>query len=156
MAPEVAYVQCPDCGSAAVHTDEGLVPVEAPVVAEIEGRSVPPGSNDSGSEPSTPWAAERPPEERDEPASGPLRELVLRRDGGRCRVPGCASRLEVQVHHIRWLRHGGRTHAGNLISVCAVHHAIIHEGGLIVHGMAPHGVQFLTRVWQPRAIESSA
>ncbi|MEW6747871.1 MAG: HNH endonuclease signature motif containing protein [Planctomycetota bacterium] len=41
-----------------------------------------------------------------------LRELVLARDGFRCRC--CGYQVSLMGHHIEWLSDGGRTEAGNL------------------------------------------
>ncbi|MEW6744537.1 MAG: HNH endonuclease [Planctomycetota bacterium] len=45
-----------------------------------------------------------------------LRELVLARDGFRCRC--CGSRVNLMAHHIEWLSAGGRTEAGNHVTLC--------------------------------------
>ena len=45
--------------------------------------------------------------------------FVLRRDQGRCRVPGCRSARGLEVHHIHHRAHGGRHDAANLITLCS-------------------------------------
>jgi hypothetical protein len=51
------------------------------------------------------------------------------RDKGRCRVPGCRSRL-VQLHHlIHWVD-GGPTDLANMVSLCPRHHRNVHSGRL--------------------------
>ncbi|MEW6745268.1 MAG: HNH endonuclease signature motif containing protein [Planctomycetota bacterium] len=72
-----------------------------------------------------------------------LRELVLARDGFRCRCCGC--RVNLMAHHIEWLSSGGKTEAGNLLSLCAHCHALVHEGLLVIVGQAPDHVRFLDR-----------
>jgi len=56
------------------------------------------------------------------------RQAVVRRDG-RCRWPGCARRLRLQVHHLRPRSWGGTDDISNLAAVCPYHHAL-----LIPHG----------------------
>jgi hypothetical protein len=54
------------------------------------------------------------------------------RDKGRCRVPGCRSRL-AQLHHlVHWID-GGHTDLDNLVSVCPRHHRTVHSGRLRIH-----------------------
>ncbi|MEW6747779.1 MAG: HNH endonuclease signature motif containing protein [Planctomycetota bacterium] len=72
-----------------------------------------------------------------------LRDLVLARDGYRCRCCGC--RLDLMIHHIEWLSLGGRTEPGNLVVLCARCHGRVHALLLIVEGKAPHEVRFLDR-----------
>jgi hypothetical protein len=67
---------------------------------------------------------------------GPIR----RRDGGRCRVPGC-SRAAGHVHHRRLRGQGGGDEPENLISVCPPHHLRgLHRGFVRVVGSAPDGL----------------
>lgn len=57
-----------------------------------------------------------------------LRRAVLTRDGG-CRWPGCNRRRYVDVHHVVFVSHGGRTRLTNLATLCRAHHRLVHEGG---------------------------
>jgi hypothetical protein len=52
------------------------------------------------------------------------------RDRG-CRFPGCGCRF-IHAHHIRHWADGGPTRLSNLISLCAQHHRLMHEGGFTV------------------------
>jgi hypothetical protein len=52
------------------------------------------------------------------------------RDRG-CRFPGCGSRF-VHAHHIQHWADGGPTRLSNLVSLCAQHHRLLHEGGFSV------------------------
>lgn len=70
------------------------------------------------------------------------RRRVMRRDHGRCRVPGCRLTSWVDVHHIQLRSEGGDHEESNLIVTCEAHHTAIHEGRLIVEGRAPE-VDFL-------------
>lgn len=58
-----------------------------------------------------------------------LRDVVLQRDGGRCQVTGCPSRLELHVHHRQAVSLGGRHAPENLVTLCEFHHAIEPEPG---------------------------
>lgn len=65
------------------------------------------------------------------------REIVRKRDHGRCRIPGCTERA-VHLHHIvyrskskrlRWL-------PANLVSLCQSHHQLEHSGDITISGNA--------------------
>ncbi|HLD09501.1 MAG TPA: HNH endonuclease signature motif containing protein [Methylophilaceae bacterium] len=58
-----------------------------------------------------------------------LREVVLKRDNGRCQVTGCPSRLELHIHHIKSVSGGGTHSPDNLVSLCDFHHALEPEKG---------------------------
>ena len=64
------------------------------------------------------------------------RKRVLARDKHRCRVPGCRSAQNLEVHHIRHREHGGSSTMSNLVTLCGGHHALYHEGKLIIRGTA--------------------
>jgi len=64
------------------------------------------------------------------------RRLVLRRDGGKCRVPGCRHATFTEPHHIRLRSEGGNHDPENLVTLCGAHHLAVHEGRLIVTGTA--------------------
>ena len=49
----------------------------------------------------------------------------------RCRFPGCESR-RVDLHHIQFWSHGGRTGLDNLISLCKYHHMLVHDRGYLI------------------------
>jgi len=63
--------------------------------------------------------------------SAALRRAARERDQGRCRFPGCESR-RVDLHHIVYWSHGGRTDLENLISLCKYHHLLVHERGYLI------------------------
>jgi hypothetical protein len=47
-----------------------------------------------------------------------------------CAIPGCTVAYDrCKLHHIIWWRHQGRTDLDNLLPVCSVHHAKIHNDG---------------------------
>jgi hypothetical protein len=68
------------------------------------------------------------------------RYRIFERDGWRCRVPGCSSRANLQVHHVVFRAHGGGEDDGNLATLCATHHLRgIHQGRLRCHPL-PDGL----------------
>ncbi|HEX7843841.1 MAG TPA: HNH endonuclease signature motif containing protein [Kofleriaceae bacterium] len=62
--------------------------------------------------------------------------LVWRRDGGRCRVPGCRSSRGLEIHHLIHRADGGTHDASNLALVCAACHQSHHDGRLRISGPA--------------------
>jgi hypothetical protein len=62
-------------------------------------------------------------------ASAAQRRGARVRDHGRCRVPGCRSRL-VQLHHIVHWVDGGPTDLDQMVSLCPRHHRNVHSGRL--------------------------
>jgi len=66
-----------------------------------------------------------------------LRRAARDRDTCRCRFPGCESR-RVDLHHIVYWSHGGRTKLDNLISLCKYHHMLVHEHGYLI-ALTPDG-----------------
>jgi hypothetical protein len=64
------------------------------------------------------------------------RYRIFERDGWRCRVPGCSSRSNLQVHHVVFRSQGGGDDDGNLAVLCATHHLRgIHQGRLRAHAL---------------------
>jgi hypothetical protein len=65
------------------------------------------------------------------------RYRIFERDGWRCRVPGCSSRRNLQVHHVIYRSHGGPDDDDNLAVLCATHHQQgIHAGRIRCRGSA--------------------
>jgi hypothetical protein len=56
-----------------------------------------------------------------------MRRALEIRDRG-CRFPGCGSRF-TQTHHVHHWIDGGATRLSNLVSLCALHHRLLHDGG---------------------------
>jgi hypothetical protein len=75
------------------------------------------------------------------------REEVLRRDKHRCR--NCACYLDVEVHHIRFRRHGGPNTSHNLVTLCNTCHASVHRGLLRIHGDPNHETRFTSSSGDP-------
>lgn len=63
------------------------------------------------------------------------REAVKRRDKGRCVVPGCKDASD-HLHHITYRSKGGKWRTGNICSLCASHHAMVHAGKIDITGNA--------------------
>ena len=80
---------------------------------------------------------------------GWLRRLVVHRDGGRCRYPGCGHTRWLQVHHIQHWAQGGTTNLDNLILLCSFHHRFVHEHHWRITGDPNHRVVFRKPDWTP-------
>ncbi|MBK7076059.1 MAG: HNH endonuclease [Myxococcales bacterium] len=65
------------------------------------------------------------------------RRAVLRRDRGRCVVPGCRNARYVDVHHIVPRVEGGKHTPTKLAVMCSAHHKAAHDGRLRIEGTAP-------------------
>jgi len=63
---------------------------------------------------------------------------VWRRDGGRCRVPGCRSARGIEVHHIVHRADGGTHEPAGLVLLCSSCHQAHHAGVLAISGTAEH------------------
>jgi hypothetical protein len=68
--------------------------------------------------------------------------LVMRRDRGCCRVPGCRSARWLQIHHVVWREHGGSNDPHNLVCLCFAHHQAVHQGRIGLTGTAPDALLF--------------
>jgi hypothetical protein len=64
--------------------------------------------------------------------------FVWRRDGGRCRVPGCRSSRGLELHHIVHRANGGSHDALNIVLCCSACHQSHHAGVLAISGTADH------------------
>ena len=62
--------------------------------------------------------------------------FVWRRDGGRCRVPGCRSARALELHHLVHRADGGSHDASNLVLCCFSCHQAHHAGALAIWGTA--------------------
>jgi hypothetical protein len=75
-----------------------------------------------------------------------IRRAVLLRDA-RCRVPGCARRRGLQVHHLVPESRGGPTEISNLAAVCPAHHRLLIPHGLLAlvgNPNLPDGLELVT------------
>jgi hypothetical protein len=66
-----------------------------------------------------------------------IRRAVMKRDRGRCCVPGCRSTRHLAVHHIVAREDGGDNSMENLCVLCWGHHNALHAGRLRIKGSAP-------------------
>ena len=71
-----------------------------------------------------------------------IRRALHTRDGG-CRFPGCTHQRYVDAHHIEHWIDGGETKLSNLITLCRLHHRLVHEGEIVVEAQAGGGWRFL-------------
>ena len=71
-----------------------------------------------------------------------VRRQVLRRDSGRCVVPGCYHAKWLDVHHLEPRAEGGGHQPDNLITLCGAHHRALHRGHLVVEGSVAAGLTF--------------
>ena len=71
-----------------------------------------------------------------------IRRQVMRRDHGRCVVPGCRHATFVDVHHIETRADGGGHIEDNLIVLCTAHHRALHNGQLDIRGRVSQSLIF--------------
>src|SRR5260221_6298049 len=71
-----------------------------------------------------------------------LRREVMRRDGGRCVVPGCKNAVFLDVHHVVLRSEGGDHDPDRMIVLCSAHHRAEHRGQLIIEGRVSTGLAF--------------
>jgi hypothetical protein len=71
-----------------------------------------------------------------------VRREVMRRDRGRCVVPGCRCKVFIDVHHLTTLLEGGLHDIDCMILLCAAHHRALHRGFLIIEGRVSTGLRF--------------
>ena len=60
-----------------------------------------------------------------------IRRALNSRDGG-CRFPGCTHQRYVDAHHIEHWADGGETKLSNLVTLCRLHHRLVHEGEILI------------------------
>jgi hypothetical protein len=60
-----------------------------------------------------------------------IRRALNSRDAG-CRFPGCTHQRYVDAHHIEHWADGGETKLSNLVTLCRLHHRLVHEGEISV------------------------
>lgn len=81
--------------------------------------------------------------------SAAQRREILRRDGHRCRTPGCTHHVWLDVHHHIPFSQNGPTLPWNLLTLCTRCHANVHAGFLIIEGDQESGFRFLNRGLTP-------
>lgn len=70
------------------------------------------------------------------------RRKVMRRDHGRCVVPGCRCATFLDLHHLRPRAEGGGHDPDGLIVLCGAHHRLVHQGALVIEGETAADVAF--------------
>ena len=118
---QVAVSTCDQCGRDFQQAAGSLVELEPEVVemANCDAQRLPSaraGAHMGGAERAT----------QDIPPA--VRRRVLRRDHGRCVVPGCTHGTFLDVHHLRRRSEGGTHHEDNLVTLCSAHHRALHRG----------------------------
>jgi hypothetical protein len=71
-----------------------------------------------------------------------IRRALHTRDGG-CRFPGCTHQRYVDAHHIEHWADGGETKLSNLVTLCRLHHRLVHEGEITVETLPGGGWRFV-------------
>jgi Domain of unknown function (DUF222)/HNH endonuclease len=71
-----------------------------------------------------------------------IRRALNTRDGG-CRFPGCTHQRYVDAHHIEHWADGGQTKLSNLVTLCRLHHRLVHEGEIMIETLPGGGWRFL-------------
>ena len=109
----VIVTRCPDCGD--THAADAAVSdtVEAQATCDAEVLDLRAGPNHGHLTRTIPPA---------------IRRAVLHRDGTRCAVEGCRCRLWLDVHHLRSRAAGGTHDEDNLVTLCPLHHRLVHDG----------------------------
>ena len=77
--------------------------------------------------------------------------FVWRRDGGRCRIPGCRSARGLELHHVIHRADGGSHDVSNIVLACSACHQSHHAGLLTISGTADH-----LEVTRPGQVASAA
>ena len=71
-----------------------------------------------------------------------IRRALNSRDGG-CRFPGCTHKRFIDAHHIEHWADGGDTKLTNLVTLCRLHHRLVHEGEVTIETAPDGGWRFL-------------
>lgn len=128
---QIAITTCPDCRRAWQDAAGRTVEIDATELEQASCDATHVGRVDG----ETPRVATR----SIPPAT---RRAVLRRDRGRCAVPGCSNSRYVDVHHIVPRARGGDHAPELLVTLCTTHHRGVHDGRLWIEGDAVRGLRF--------------
>jgi hypothetical protein len=71
-----------------------------------------------------------------------IRRALRTRDAG-CRFPGCTHQRYVDAHHIEHWADGGETKLSNLVTLCRLHHRLVHEGQIRIETASQGGWRFV-------------
>jgi hypothetical protein len=140
---QVALTLCEACGRGWQHGRGELVEVGREIVemARCDAQSLGPvGQGRENARPATHVGARSGRARQDVPPA--VRREVMRRDGGRCAVPGCRNAVFLDIHHVVPRSEGGNHDLDGLAVLCAAHHRALHRGQLIVEGRVSTGLVF--------------
>ena len=128
---QIAINKCPECGEAHQQGAGELLRVDPAVLeaAECDCQEIDLAHTGEA----------KPATQRVPPTT---RRLVVKRDHGRCTVPGCRAATFLDIHHIKPQAEGVDHRPENLTLVCSAHHGRVHDGYLIIEGRAPDGLTF--------------
>ena len=123
---QIAMTVCERCGAGTQQGKGEAIAVEAGIVemAECDAQHLHEGERATQTIP---------------PAT---RRAVMRRDGGRCQVPGCCNAVFVDIHHVRPRAAGGDHDPELLLVLCGAHHRALHRGRFTIEGRASTGFIF--------------
>jgi hypothetical protein len=129
-AHQLAYKQCPGCKRATMNGAGREIDVEPAVIERVvcDARNI--GDLDAAH-----------PGRATSSVTPRMREQVFARDRHQCRVPGCRSSRNLDIHHIIPQAEGGPHELWNLLLLCSGHHVAHHAGILEIVGSA-EGVHF--------------
>jgi hypothetical protein len=71
-----------------------------------------------------------------------IRRALKVRDSG-CRFPGCTHERHLDAHHLEHWADGGETKLSNLLTLCRLHHRLVHEGQITIEAQADGDWRFL-------------
>ena len=133
---QILLTMCEHCRRAEQQGGGEFVVVGPDVVemAECDGQHLPSSAEATHvgmKEPARPRATQTIP-----PAT---RREVMRRDGGRCIVPGCRHIAWLDIHHLDPRAEGGTHDPERMACLCGAHHAAAHAGRIIIDGSASTG-----------------
>jgi hypothetical protein len=130
---QVAITRCDACGLASIEAAGASHEIDATVseMAACDAQRL----GDVGAAPS-PHVGARRATQTIPPAT---RRAVMRRDRGRCVVPGCNNHRFLDVHHLDPRAEGGGHHPDRLVVLCGAHHRAVHAATLSVGGDATTG-----------------
>lgn len=71
-----------------------------------------------------------------------MRRWVMRRDRSCCVVPGCKSSTFLDAHHLTPREEGGDHDVDRLVTLCGAHHRAVHDGRIVIEGLASERLAF--------------
>jgi hypothetical protein len=75
--------------------------------------------------------------------STPMKRALVARDRG-CTYPGCHHTRYLDAHHVEHWTDGGATQLDNLLTLCSMHHRLVHEAGFTIQRNGD-GTYYFTR-----------